>query len=724
MTPTVKLGGVDLGGSNAYEWPLKTGVQPHERIFTVTERVAEQLRQASQGVNSTSPGLIYEVHRPDGKPSLTVRRLFIADIFPGATTHTRRVRVVDVRWLWQHVYISSTFNERRVTGDTNVVAEGANPETPQIDPEIRYAKYSLHDEERVWTASNVLRHVMTTLNGHAWRLDDRIASRFDQTPVDDLILEDAGHYALERILAYVAGAAVYIDRDGFAVVTDTLDGTEGAVYEELKDRQQNQVSVRVADRRNIRPSKVVVLITPEVEVRFDYQEPSSSGTRTVPDTDTNALDNVAIMPDPLGLDFTDAAGTQHTIGPGSYVRMDDLFVAYGDGPGYGDGTGRARALSWDILRKHRASAFRYNGAEFSLVNRETGLVDVPWSRRVNQIHQSYRKDFQVREVFMQRLASVRPVRAATVNPVTGTRAASPVYSDYIRRPSIHGLARTVNGALNGYQVQGYAALLANAKAAPATVQILNPGAGVFRVQTNDTGPNGWYEETMLGYSTKGIPGQSLGVAGLNEATQFNAFWDHVELDAQWQMSVVMSCVPGSPNSIGKLLGVEVRPDEVSGLIGRDVGNCWGPVAYVRVFPTLLTARYAWDDSVGQSLVDAVRGVNNTDQNGCGVFPESRLVNRAHVADVAKAAAARVYAGLLDRPFGTLETDMRPDLEPTGAIGEVEHVMQGGATRTLVRFSTPAAPQDIWRFMPASTRRALLRSLQSVADPLTASLGVV
>lgn len=716
MTPTVRLAGIEIGGDNVYEWPLTTGVMPHEHIFTVTERVAEKLRGVLQGVSSTSPGIAYEVIRPDGKPNLRVNRLFVADIFPGASTFTRRIRVVDSRWLWQFKHVASTFNERRVTAGTLLVAEGANPEVPQIDPEIVYAKYSLYNEVEPYTVSQALAEVLTAVHGHNFNIPPDVAARFDKTPVDDLALDDAGHFAIERCLAYLAGATVYVDRDGRAVVTDTLDGSEVPVYEANKDRQQTQISVRISDRRYIRPSKVVVLFTPELEVRFDYTEPTTGGTRTA-DNDTNQLDNVAVMPDPLGLDVDGK-----TVGPGTYVPLDDLFDAYGNGPGYG-GDGVLRPLSWDILRKHRANGFRYTQLEFSLIDRDTGLIDIPWSRRIGKIVQGYRSEFKLRDVFVQRLASIRPVRAAVVSPITGTRAESPVYSDYIRRPSMHGMAKSVSGALQGTQVQGYATKLAEAKAAPARVRVLNPGAGVIRVDVNDSDPGGLFGESMLGYSSQGIPYQSLTpnqFKSLDE--QFHFMWDHVELDAGWQMSIILSCSPASPNTLGKLLAVEISPNEAGEVLGRDPGPCWGPVAYVRVFPGVVTARYAWDDDSSEEIIQAIKGEGSTDSNGGGEFPKSLLVNADHVRDVARAAAARLYAGVLDRPFGTLEVDMQPDLEPTGAISEVRHVMQGGATRTLVKFGTVAAPRDIWRFLPASTRRTLMRSLQATTDPLAASMG--
>lgn len=734
MAVTVKLGGVNIGGDNAYSWPLSTGVFPHEAKFTVTERVADDLRdkvmfggQAAPSSGTIDPstaddpnevppqfphGISYEVNRDGPGGNLQVDHLYLVDIFPGPTTHTRRIRVVDRRWMWQHLYIASTFNERRVTSEITTQDEGQAPTLRVVTPNVIYNEFTLKNGDR-WLASDVLKKVLRRVAGYDVDVSDKIAKRFDQQPVDDLFLDDPAHFAVERVLAYLPGASVYINREGKAVVVDTLDGSEDAVYQANKDKQQMQVGTRVADRRNARPRKIIVLVTPEIDVRFNYTEPSGSGTAVVTE-DTNELVNVARMTDLDGLAYNG-----EVIGPGTMTPLSDLFSAYGNGPGHGDGNRRTRPLDWDILRKHRASAFRLAELEFSIVNRSTQVADPIWARRIAAIGQAYRQFFKLDDLFAQRFASIRPVRSGIVSAVHGARAKSPVYSDFVRRPGYHGLSRHGTSPLQGMTVRGHADKLVDCTAAPFNVKVLKPSSqGVLQLVPERGDPEGYYTASILGHpeEVQGIPLGLLGIANAQIAgALYNVCWEHVQLEAGWKMSTVLSCIPASPNSIARFHREEITPAMASDVIGRDVGECTGPVSYVRVFPAVATARFAWTDEAGEVTLGYIKGENPD-------LPLKNMTNPTHVLDVAKAAAARVYSGLLDRPFGTMQVDMDPELVPTGAINKVQHLMQGGATVSKVSFSTVATPLDIWRFLPASTRRSLMRSLQTVDDPLSQSLG--
>lgn len=705
------LAGVALGGQNTYEWPLTTGVVPHEATFEITLDVFAALEQANAfGISLESPGLSYVVKRA-GQEVQRVERLFIVDVYPGSNSEfTKRIRVVDRRWLWSKVHVATSYNVRRATGESVVVADGRNPETPDLVPQITWAKPSLLDENVAWTANQVLDDVFTQVSGVPPRLD----GDFDGLPVDDLVLDDPGHFALERVLAYFPGAAVYLDYQGNAVVKDSLSRAEREVFERFKDKQQVTKGVDVIDRRYSRPSKVVVLFTPELDMRFDYEE-APTGTQTNLE-DSNRLHNVAQVTEPQGLEVNG-----QNLGPGSWAKMSDLFTAWGTGPGQRPGGGAPRQLSFDILRKHYASDFRHLQLEFTMLNY---LPYAPWVRRMAAARAAYRRTFRIDRDFMARLASVRPVRASVISPNTGARASSPVYSDYVMRPGLRG-QNPLSGvdSPHGVAERGYSDLINSSSLQPAPVRIttVDPGAGIFQLVPQQSDAQGWYQAIMLGYpdtteagstnrynAAKGVPVQSLGHPDLSTRLLFGACWDYVTLEADWKFCTVMSCVPASPNNTQRLYKLEITAAQLG------EGPAFGPPVYVRVFPGVVSARFAWLDEDAAVTVGRLRGESTA-------WP-TQLVNRSHIDDVAEASAKRVYELYRDRPFGSMQVDAVGDIEPVGLIDRVTQQMQGGATTTRIDFGTVRSPLDIWRYLPGSTRRALLQSQLSLADPLGQSLG--
>jgi hypothetical protein len=329
---------------------------------------------------------------------------------------------------------------------------------------------------------------------------------------------------------------------------------------------------------------------------------------------------------------------------------------------------------------------------------------------------------------MSRLASIRPVRTAVISPNLGARASSPVYSDYMMRPSHKGFSVTSGAsAPAGVAVRGYADVISSS-AAPAPVHIrpVNPEAGIFELVPKQTDAKGFYEGVFLGYPdtssnnlgnpAAGMPTQSLGAAGLGAGPvtklAFALGWDWVDLEADWKFSTVMSVVPNSPNDNRRLYKVEVTANE----LGEP--DALGPPVEVRVYPGVTSARFAWLDSEADTIVPRIRGETEG-------WP-SQFVNRRAVEEVAKASALRVYEVFRDRPWGSMMVDAEAagPLEPVGMIDRVSSIMDGGATRTRIDFGLVRQPADIWRYLDGTTRRALLRSQLALADPLASTVGLL
>jgi hypothetical protein len=679
-TPVVKLGPEILGGDVTYGWDVTYGTKPAEQAFTVS---ADRVPAIPLGVPLTLS--VENVRRP-----LTVQHVYALDVGAGKSPNQRVIRLADRRWLWSRKWVSSSFNVRRASGESSLVTEAGQPiELAQLDATIRYAKWSLDPPDNgaiPWTARRVLEFVMGELE-QPFRFRDELP----QIPVLDLVLEDNGAAAVERVLGYLPGADVYIDIDGVAVFLDATKGVADGGGTRTRDAapvpglERRHVGlgadVVTTSRKAVRPAKVVVLFTNEVEVRFDA--PAEGATRT---RDTPALVNVAPSPD-----LTLALSNGDTVARGTYVPLDTLFSTWGTV----FGKDSSEALSHSVLADYGTAA---GLLETLFVRGSGGLFSAVNGARVRAAIQSWRRLYQVDEMFMQRVSSLKATRVAVLNPTTGTRARSEAYCDFMRRPNAKNpeAKGDIEGFTYGWWGRGYATLLADAVAAPATVSVVNEVAGVIRIEPQ-LDPWSKADAIVLGYPRNDARPTTTGHAMANR-TGVDAFaqWNQVKLTTDFQVATVLTMVPASPNTLARFRQEEVSASEC----GSD-GE--GPPVYVRVFPGVLTARYAWSDELGEQIRGAIlRG---------DPLPPTQMVNAQDVRNAALAAAKEVYAGLVDTPdtrSGPVSVDMNPDLKPSGAVGVVRHGLNNGKTTTLVTATGIRRPADFWRFLDAGTRRTILR----------------
>lgn len=672
MSAEVLLGGVALGGSDAYSWGLSAGVAPVERLWTVSATRAEAIQA---GVPLT-----LEI-QSSGHPRLVFREVYVLEVLPGPDPFRRVLRVADKRWTWSRKWVAAGFNVRRATGDKFLANSTDKIETAILQPDIRYAKWSLfppENGETPWDAEGVLREVFRQLGEPVVNVD----AKLPEVEVQDLELDDDGAAAVERALAYLPGADVFVDYDGSVVIFNTLDRRELEVLGRTSaaPHATYPAVAGMVDKRHLRPHRVRVLFTPEVEVRFDFTE---GGTVT---RDSNELRNVAPVPDVT----LEVPGRELPVARGTFLPLDTLFSAWG---AFGM---KGVPLSTDALRRN-ALRHGFGALEHEYGNNPLAAFDVVNAARIRTAVEHWRKTYQVAEVFMQRLASIRAVRVAILNTETGLYAPAEAYCDFTRIPTHKGLARLGNANVNqGWTARGYAELLADAQVAPAVVSVIDGQAGVIRVEPQ-LDPFGLSQAMALGYATDGkLPSQLTGEANRTAVDLF-AQWGMVELDASFQLAVVLTGVPASPNDLRKFHEEVIEASELG-----ETGS--GPEAVVRVFPGVVTARYAWSDDYGQEVLDALRGLGKLPEPGVA------CVNLDQVQEVARASALRLFELYRDRPEGANLVDADPELRPAGTVAAVEHTMAGGVTESLVTFGAVRRPLDVWQYLSASTRRALLRVL--------------
>lgn len=678
-TPTVTLGGVVMGGATLYDWELAEGPAPVEHAFTASIERVEQLDRIL-GQPTT-----LEIVGP--RKTLTVEQVYLISVEAGSDPFERRLRVTDRRWTWPKRWVSTTFNLRRATGNKFLAGEG-RLENRLLQPEIRYARYTLYPHDspsEPWTAREALRWIVETELGVPLVFRDEPPT---QVPIEDLEVEAAGDDAVSRLLTFMPGMALYVDLAGRAVVYDTQKGDEAELLQRSQERPHvSGGQVIVVDRRVLRPAKVVVLFTPEVEMRFEFREGSEGGT-SVEEEDTPSLVNVAPLPDAQ----LEVGGV--LLARSSWAPLTELFTAWG---AFGL---HNRQITLSDLRQ-RALGHGWANFEQAWGNDPNAPPDSVAAARAGTAARSWRILYRIDRYWTQRLAAIRPYRASIVNPETGAYGRAEAYCDWTRRPSHKGLAalKSQPNLNQGWAVRGYNDDLASAEPAPALVELVDEQSGVIGVHPL-VDPNGLAQAMVWGYPEGGkLPSQHKG-AWKRTGERLYANWNYVRLEDDFRMAVLLTVVPGSPNDLRRFHQVEVTPEEISPSPGTSVG----PVVYARVFPGVMTARFGWLDGQREAIEAAVKGA--------GPYPLDLLLNPDLVQDVARATAARIYETLRDRPAGSAELDMDPDIQPRGTVGRVRHVMGGGATTTQIAFQAVSQPTDVWRWLNASTQRAILKTLNT------------
>lgn len=672
--PQVKLGERILAGDfNAnYAWDLTYGVHPAEQTYIVSAARVE-------GIGLCEPTTldISNVRKP-----LHVEDVYVLDVGAGPMPHQRALRVVDRRWKWAREWVSGQYNVRRMSGNTTLQSEAGDPiELAQTDPTLLYAKWSLdppEDGSAKWTAKRLIAEIFLQL-----KQPFRFEGEIPQADIVDLAIEDNGAEAIGRVLAYLPGCDVYIDLRGVAVVKSTAI-KPGDAPDALKRRQTQGGDLVVANHLAMRPRVIEVLFTPEVEMRFDSVVEGATVTQ-----DTPVLSNVAPSPD-----LTLALSTGGTVARGTYVNIETLMASWGSV--FGDGSA---ALSTTTLAQFGTCIPLLEATYVRAAS--TGLYSVVNGARVATVARCFRRVYQINPRFAQRIQAIRPNRAAVLNPATGTRARSLVYCDFLRRPNEKN--PEAKGAIEGFKfgwfARGYAALLANCVAAPASVSIVNEAAGIIRFDP-ESDPLGKTLATVLGYPLNDkIPTLSGDAEANRTGDEALTRWQRCQLTTDFQVATVLTVIPASPNNNDRFHREFIGCQE-AGYDGT------GPNIQIRVMPSVLTARFAWRDRSAAEITNSI--LHGTPR------PLDLLVNGQDVHEVALAAAKALYANLadtLDTRSGPVSVDMNPELAPGGGIGIVRHGLNNGLTTTTAMAVGISKPTTLWGFLPTGSgvRQTLLRS---------------
>lgn len=709
--PKATLGGVPI--QYGFSWTVASGVNPVQQQFVMStaraEKIFKRARRQIPGKASKTRTLTREeasqigplelVVESPGWPTLRAKGLYVVEVHPVDDTKSA-VLVADVRWLLGRKFRLREFNLRRPTGEFHLV-QGALTPIQVNDPveDYDYKRVSL-DNGKVWTARRVLEDLLPSLVGKAFKISKSLNL---DVPIEGLSLEDTGTATLARALDYLPGAEVYPDLDGRLVVYNTLDGSEGRLIEDLKAKGRKLwgSTVTKIDRALVRPTEFVQFFEQEVELRFDYTE-GSRQTRQRGRPPREVENVLPVVHPTVTLDG-------RTYARGSWLQVDDWITAtQAELDKTGDTIPGEFRLSHDMFRRHALTGFRIPRDFLAGLN--AGISSPIFDQVFGAISAHWRKTFRIGSRYMDQLKGIRAIRAAVLDQETGTRARAEAFLDYMIRPTVRGLVKKANETCQaGYNYTSWAEDLADAAPAPARVQVLDPANGIFRVEL-EVDPFGEAQEIhpgKLDTSTGKVPSWDLasaeGLAGAYVA------WNSplVFLAEEYKLSVILTVTRAAPTNETRLHAERVTPAEASKVLpgNATVGECLGSPWETKAGAAIETARFAWSDSLADQIDQAI-------WEGRGM-PSELLVNPTSLKNVAVANAGRTYASLLDRHEGTMSVSLDPSIKPTGSLASVTHTLaKGGAAVTTLTLPPITEAIDIWALMPDSTRKVLLRQIES------------
>jgi len=714
-------------GDSPITWTLREGTQPVTESFGMMPEDAKALAATSNKRKKVTLKLLLD----DGTTK-TVSHLSVLRVTPGDNFNLPQVELADRRWFWAYKHIRREFNKRRRIGFRRLKTINP-PELQTTADRVLYAPFSLQNPglglQGRWTAESALKNVFQEIGeSEGTTLVPFFRDRFPRDiPFEDLTLDDPGDAAIARVLSYLPEAGIFIDYNGRVVVYNKASGAERSIVVSVAPEMVGKGHIELVKNSIVRPREIHVLFTREVEVRHDFDEPTSKSD-TVPVEqleDQRALDNVLPAPDFLA---TKSDGTQ--IPQGTWITFLEAFNLKEWNSIRGLPAG---SLNYDLLQK---ALVPYMDLWAPLLLAGYVLTEYNWPARVAAMEENYRRTFRIRPGWLDRTLDMRAYRVATVDPTSASRAPSNAYSDYAILPSQRNyFVATFQGFddayainVNGYPVNGR--ITDKTIPAPALVEVLDPDQGIIHINYR-LDWNRFYEMILPSkIDEASLPTGDLTNAKFVQNGTARSFrpiaWNQVnkegaplpKMTANHKIATILTMIPGAPNSNKQLHRIVVKPEDVRSLVSgaaRDgLSEANGPIWEVRVGAGLETARVMWSDDrvadieacfgVGKKEEPELKGLvvnegdNKTDTKGA-----------ASLNAIAKAVAARIYASLADHLEGSITGRMTKDVSLGGWVQELATtITPDGVAMDQLTLPEKLERFDLLSYLPDSDRKILLR----------------
>lgn len=703
----VTFGGVPLSGAKPIVWAFTTGTTPFSSTFEVH---SDHWPRIQRMIDSGRP---QELVISDSTRKVRIKQLFaIHNTAPG-DPYTRRFEVVDKRYWWQYPGVARDYNLAKKTGNRTIFGKKQTikvPSAPEIVfDQIDYRQYTLGKTgKKRWTAQEAVKDILEQLEPADPKRKSYIPFRIDSFPIKDggqfplqnVMLADNGDIALDRLLGYIPGAALYIDSEGTAVVYNAADLSAAERHKAaLPTSTYDGDFPDVIRRKAIRPKEIHVMYQREVEVVFVYTDDYGAQTSTAFNRETPFCENVIPTTDPETLvtyNDPDSPGKLITgkVPAGTWIpirawleAMEDLRLATDPVVGW--------PWTFNTIRMH----WNLGGLDGAFGARPDGKLDFDelgsLSARVNALKDHFRTHFQVNRRVMERVQDITAVRAS-MNPMTGQQVPARAWGQMTISPNHKGLhmqsrfdpkASGVHVLLD--RLPNDEGDLIERSPLPLAVTMVDRDMGIFKISFT-TSPYGTDAEWWPGHleydgatNSLTVPTMNLSdldrngtsvILGAKKQGSTNAHY----LARKMEMRFILSIVPGAPNNKTRYHTVKVKASEVQEVYQSTyhITGGEGPPMDVFVNPGELAARFEWKDDVdANTTIKLLLGLDKDDPNKAGLPPDNPktkhvdesamngylLVNDGdqengrHLKGHALTVAAEVYASYADSIEGSMNT---------------------------------------------------------------------
>jgi hypothetical protein len=709
-------------------WSLLEGTQAFSNSFLIPKRLTENPTDIVDKIRAKAVAQKFHTLKIayPGREPIVFEKLYFLGFQPGNDIYYERFSLADVRWPWPRGHISRAYNVRASLGDKFVpdtpaatISVGTLQDVPiLIQDEIGYTSISLFPplkerdgktELRPWSIRDILDDIFDAIDEeYGISVDYTDLKLPRELAVESVYLDEPFDSALGKILTEAPQIGLFPDFDGTIRFFDRSDGSENAIIDKLDSEFEGEGHIEFVDHSWICPKEIVVLFTPEIEVRFDFYH-KTGGTQIVKSKEGRWLENVAPLPDrslPITVNGKAIRGLNS-----QYYTFDELILAWGailSAPLPG-----MPATLTNI--SHRSIKEYYvNGNMFSAWAR-WGFTDYSsdWVARVGVIETHYLKTFRMNKRWRDKGVAWKANRVSLINQATGEMAPSSVYADIGLWYTKRGRGAEAKGA--GLAVVKNTEGFFNDKinlAKPNTfaqIFITDVDQGIIEVQYLPD-PLGHFKP--LPAKVKNAPTLDVGDKNrpryIDEVSNGLAF----SLEDEHELATVLTGTPAYTNSTGALYAVSVKPADVKAInpeLAEKIKGAKGERLYIRVSPGLQTARVAWSDDNGiPEIIEAAFGVGNRPPN----FDKLPVMNRKNMEKLAQVLATAMYTKFRDR-FRGRRTGLLTKVVPRGSIAEVAYNVSAGTGRpsTTIAIGGEIVAPNYMNLLPKGIRAELLRQVK-------------
>lgn len=619
-SPRAKLGGIPVLIPDGVSWEMIPGTEPAIMGIDIPSRTQQGL--LPPGVSATNLGMTANGMQ------IKWEKIYCLYQIPSEWPQYDKVLVADQRYWWKHKHVARKYNMHRRVG-VKYLQDPTKLLIVDVKDNIKYASYSLYNYEAKWTINQILEDLYQEYKLWASLAgldvgDIVIPSSVGVLPVENLELDGTFAEAISRALQYMPGYDITVDPNGAVRIYSRVDGGEtnytgkgeggldAAGTGIMGHEMYGFGRIIKAHLRRIRPRYIDILFQREFEVRFDSDE-NTSTTSDSPIEVSRKMKNVLPLPD-----WT-AFVNGHDIAQGTWIGFSEAFVTWGEPPGM-------KQLGFQQLRRAMVPFMSlWNG----FLQNGTGAPDADWGPRVAAMESNYRTTFRLPQNWVSKCINIRAERIAILDPSTGARAISPVYSDWSRIPNDKTLLVNLQATgghdgslvtnMIGYPPTG--TLTSQVRPAPARVDVLDMEQGIIKYNYQD---DQFHNFSVTLPSMVELDGQNTqpGVLPLTSGpTQKlenrqgrSIMWDAIAdgngtgsmiglapvLTANHKSFTILTLMPGAPNNNSQYYRLRVNFEDVKSLYTENgyanISEGTGPPMEIKVSQNIATARYAWNDS--------------------------------------------------------------------------------------------------------------------------------